>query len=110
MLASLSAHIAHIPMCTAADSAQLKQNFFAKPGTLKLPSVAAAFMLLPVVIWDIGFDRKKEIDGLVMELISEPKGKEAEKPKTSAQQNGAVSSTSTAESSSSDDDEEVSIY
>ncbi|XP_050049421.1 uncharacterized protein [Dermacentor andersoni] len=51
-------------------------------------------------------DRKKEIDGLVMELISEPKGKEAEKPKTSAQQNGAVSSTSTAESSSSDDDEE----
>ncbi|XP_075533087.1 uncharacterized protein LOC142566148 [Dermacentor variabilis] len=51
-------------------------------------------------------DRKKEIDGLVMELISEPKGKEAEKPKTTAQQNGAVSSTSTAESSSSDDDDE----
>ncbi|XP_065286038.1 uncharacterized protein Non2 [Dermacentor albipictus] len=51
-------------------------------------------------------DRKKEIDGLVMELISQPKGKEAEKPKTTAQQNGAVSSTSAAESSSSDDDDE----
>ncbi|XP_037504232.1 uncharacterized protein LOC119379123 isoform X2 [Rhipicephalus sanguineus] len=51
-------------------------------------------------------DRKKEIDGLVMELISEPKVKEPEKPKKSVQQNGAVSSTSTVESSSSDDDDE----
>ncbi|XP_037577348.2 uncharacterized protein LOC119460478 isoform X6 [Dermacentor silvarum] len=51
-------------------------------------------------------DRKKEIDGLVMELISEPKDKEAEKAKTSTQQNGAMSSASTAESSSSDGDDE----
>ncbi|KAL3192951.1 hypothetical protein MRX96_058461 [Rhipicephalus microplus] len=49
-------------------------------------------------------DRKKEIDGLVMDLISEDK--EPEKPKESAQQNGAASSKSTAESSSSDDDDE----
>uniref|UniRef100_A0A131XAY6 Putative rna polymerase i transcription factor uaf n=1 Tax=Hyalomma excavatum TaxID=257692 RepID=A0A131XAY6_9ACAR len=51
-------------------------------------------------------DRKKEIDGLVMELISEPEKKEPEKPKKSSQQNGAVSSTSTVESSSSSDDDD----